>query len=220
MANRKGARVMEQNKVNLYKALAAFQQEVPHVYKGTEGYGYSYADWGQTLDTINPYMAKHGLGFTQPLDGTKLKTIVFHIESGESIESSVDIPQDVNLAKMNAFQVAGSAITYYKRYSLGSVLGLITDADQDAAGEQVKPKATKEVRDRKAESAAGPEPMGQSNDSLKNAKADINDELIRQGYNKTDTKVGFIEGVLGKATIDSIDDAILVANALDDNGKE
>lgn len=190
----------------LYKALAAFQQEVPHVYKGTEGYGYSYADWGQTLDTINPYMAKHGLGFTQPLDGTRLKTIVFHIESGESIESSVDIPQDVNLAKMNAFQVAGSAITYYKRYSLGSVLGLITDADQDAAGEQVKPKATKEIRDRKQESA---------DEILARAKETINKELEKQDYTRPDSKKAFIKRVLSKETIDSLDDAELVMQQLE-----
>lgn len=52
---------------------------------------------------------------------------------------------------------------------------------------------------------------------LARAKADINDELVKQGYNKTDTRVSFINGVLGKNSIDSIDDAILVANALDDN---
>lgn len=198
----------------LYKALAAFQQEVPHIYKGTEGYGYSYADWSQTLNTINPYMAKHGLGFTQPLDGKNLKTIVFHIESGESIESVVEIPQDVTLAKMNAFQVAGSAITYYKRYSLGSVLGLVTDSDLDASGEQVKPKATKEVRNRAEEAAAGSEPMGQS-DTLTRAKAAINDELVKQNYVTVDAKRAFINKVLSKDTIGSLEDAELVMQQLE-----
>lgn len=127
----------------LYKALAAFQAEVPNIYKNSTGYGYKFADLGEIDRIIKPLLIKHGLGYVQPLDGTKLKTIVFHVESGESIESTVDIPQDVQLAKMNVFQVMGSAITYYRRYSLSSTLGLITDEDADAAGEQTsvhKPK--------------------------------------------------------------------------------
>ena len=31
-------------KENIYKSLAAFQQEVQVIHKGTKGYGYSYAD--------------------------------------------------------------------------------------------------------------------------------------------------------------------------------
>lgn len=119
---------------NIYTALSAFQQEVPVIHKGTEGYGYSYADLATILETIEPLLAKHGLGFTQPLDGKSVKTILFHIESGDTIESSIDIPQDVTLAKMNQFQVLGSAITYLRRYSLASMLGLVTDKDTDASG--------------------------------------------------------------------------------------
>jgi ERF superfamily. len=39
---------------------------------------------------------------------------------------------------MNDFQVLGSAITYLRRYALSSALGLVTDKDTDAGGEQVK----------------------------------------------------------------------------------
>jgi len=42
---------------------------------------------------------------------------------------------------MNAFQVAGSSITYYRRYSLSSALGLVTDVDSDAKGEQTQAPA-------------------------------------------------------------------------------
>jgi hypothetical protein len=88
-------------------------------------------------------LEKHGLCFTQVLQGTSLKTIIFHIESGEQIESIIDIPQNVELKGMNAFQVLGSAITYLRRYSLSSALGLITDVDNDASGEQKKSVPTK-----------------------------------------------------------------------------
>ena len=40
------------------------------------------------------------------------------------------------LKGQNDFQVLGSAITYLRRYSLSSILGLVTDEDADAAGEQ------------------------------------------------------------------------------------
>ena len=117
---------------SIYKALADFQQEVPTIHKGTQGYGYSYADLPAIFEVINPLLKKHKLGFTQLLDGENLKTVKFHVTSGETIESSVHIQQDVQLAKMNAFQVLGSAITYYRRYSLSAALGLITDKDTDA----------------------------------------------------------------------------------------
>ena len=123
---------------NLFKALANFQQEVPVIHKGTEGYGYSYADLPTIFEKINPLMQKNGLGFTQLLEGNSIKTIIFHSDSGETLESSMEIPTDVQLKGMNFFQVMGSAITYYRRYALSSALGLVTDKDTDAAGEQVK----------------------------------------------------------------------------------
>lgn len=117
----------------LYKALADFQQEVPIIHKGTEGYGYSYADLPAILETINPLLKKNGLGFYQAVNEHILNTTIFHVESGESIESNIAIPQDVVLKGMNSFQVLGSAITYLRRYALSSMLGLVTEKDTDAA---------------------------------------------------------------------------------------
>jgi len=129
---------------NLFKSLASFQQEVPVIHKGTQGYGYSYADLPAIFEIINPLLAKNGLGFTQLIEGSSVKTIVFHIESGETIESVTAIPQNVSLAKMNEFQVLGSAITYIRRYALSSALGLVTDKDTDAGGQQIS-KESKQV---------------------------------------------------------------------------
>lgn len=124
------------NMKHLFKALADFQQEVPVIHKGTTGYGYSYADLPAIFDKINPLMKKHGLGFTQLLNGEFLDTVIFHIESGENIKSSVVIPVGVQLKGMNDFQVLGSAITYLRRYALSAALGLVTDKDTDASGVQ------------------------------------------------------------------------------------
>ena len=125
---------------NLFKSLAAFQQEVPVIHKATQGYGYSYADLPKIFEVINPILKKHGLGFTQQLtnnDGQNcLKTVIFH-ESGEFMESECMIPY-VQLKGMNDYQGFGSGVTYYRRYALSSALGLVTDKDTDASGEQVK----------------------------------------------------------------------------------
>ena len=119
----------------ILKKIAEFQQECPVILKETEGFGYSYADLPSIFKVINPILKKHGLGFTQLLDDENLKSIVFDIETGEQVVSSVHIQQDVQLAKMNPFQVLGSAITYYRRYSLSAMLGIVTEKDTDAAGE-------------------------------------------------------------------------------------
>jgi len=122
---------------NLGKALADFQFECPVIHKGTLGYGYSFADLPDIFDIIKPLLRKHGIGFSQPPQGKSLETIIYHVETGEEIRGLAEIPSDVELGKMNDFQVAGSAYTYFRRYSLASMLGIITDVDNDAAGEKV-----------------------------------------------------------------------------------
>jgi hypothetical protein len=127
----------------LFKSLAAFQQEVPVIIKNSQGYGYQFADLPAIFEVINPLMKKHGLGFTQTVNDSQLVTTIFHVESGESITGSANIPQGVQLKGMNDFQVLGSAITYMRRYHLSAMLGLVTDKDTDASGEQVKKQSTK-----------------------------------------------------------------------------
>jgi hypothetical protein len=123
---------------NLYKALAAFQVECPVIFKDTTGYGYTYADLPAIFKVIMPLLDKHGLGFTQILRDNGVETTVFHIETGESVTGHIVVPTDVELKGMNPYQVMGSAFTYYRRYALSSMLGIITDKDTDAQGEQVK----------------------------------------------------------------------------------
>lgn len=180
---------------NLYKSLAAFQSEVPTIKKNSSGYGYKFADLEEITNVIKPLMSKHGLGYAQPLDGTQLKTIVFHVESGESIESSVDLPQDVQLKGQNTFQTIGSGITYFRRYSLSSMLGLVTDEDADAAGEQIHQPVKQAI---KTEPVVAP---------ITSAKTELNDMLENYGYNNTVKKKAFILKVLGKSTVESVDEA-------------
>ena len=131
---------------HLFKSLAEFQQEVPTIHKATQGFGYTYADLPKIFEVINPLLKKHGLGFTQLINGTELITIVFHVESGETIESKTAIPQGVQLKGMNDFQVLGSAISYLRRYCISSILGIVSDKDTDAGGEQIKVEVKNETK--------------------------------------------------------------------------
>ncbi len=135
---------------NYYKALAGFQQECPVLLKDTDGYGYKYVDLTKIIHSINPLMKRHGLGFTQKLGTNKdtgqscLTTTIFHVASGESDSATVDIPL-VEMKGQNLYQAFGSGTTYFRRYALSSQLGIISDKDVDAYGEQVTPTAKKQL---------------------------------------------------------------------------
>jgi len=124
----------------LFKSLAAFQQEIKVIHKVSQGYGYKFADLPKIFETINPLMQKHGLGFSQLINTHEgqnyLVTIIFDCESGEKLESSTVIPI-VQFKAMNEYQSFGSGVTYFRRYCLSSILGLVTDEDRDASGTQV-----------------------------------------------------------------------------------
>ena len=135
---------------NYYKALAGFQQECPVLLKDTDGYGYKYVDLTKIIHSINPLMQKHGLGFTQMLGtnpesgNTCVTTTIFHIESGENNSSTVDVPL-VEMKGQNSYQSIGSGCSYFKRYQLSSALGIVSDKDTDAYGDQVKTNAKKQL---------------------------------------------------------------------------
>ncbi len=129
----------------IWQALSDFQNECPAINKGAKGYGYKYADLPSIMDVIQPLLRKHKLVLLQPLLNRSITTKLVHIPSGEYEISSIDIPDGVLLKGMNQFQSDGSAITYYRRYALSSMLGIVVDEDTDAAGTQVAAPAKKAV---------------------------------------------------------------------------
>lgn len=119
------------DKVKLFKAIAGFQQEAPVLLRDTDGYGYKYVTFDHIVAQIKPLLKKYNLGFSQIVEGRGLTTIIFHTESGESIEGTAEIP-DIDLKSLNKYQSFGAGITYYRRYALTSMLGLLSDKDIDA----------------------------------------------------------------------------------------
>lgn len=116
----------------LHKALAKAQSEFPLVKKEDSNpfFKSRYAGLPSVLEVALPVLHKNGLYLSQsPInDGERVgvKTRITHAESGEMLEDSFT----VTLSK-NDPQGAGSAITYCRRYSLVSMLGLNVDEDDD-----------------------------------------------------------------------------------------
>lgn len=119
-------------------ALKAFQEVAKNAFKEKSGYNYKYAPIDVILKENRPLMAKYGLCHIQSqtfIDGLVcISTRIMH-ESGEWIETTSQSPF-AQLKGMNDYQSIGSGITYLRRYSLSAALGIASDEDADAHGEQ------------------------------------------------------------------------------------
>jgi hypothetical protein len=119
---------------NLIQAIHNVQQTVGIIQKGSKAQVgtriYKYADLKDVWEAVKPVLAQNGLTVVQSPSiaqgGYSFVTTIHH-KSGESIKESMpfiigkDDPQSI-----------GSAITYYRRYMLMSMLGLVADDDTDA----------------------------------------------------------------------------------------
>lgn len=120
---------------NIFSAHIKMQSELSNVSKNADGYGYKYATLDNIIDHIRPVMAKHGLGYIQTTTTAEnghvgVTTRLIHT-SGEWVEDTMIAPLS-KLAKMNEYQVAGSIITYFRRYALSAMVGIASEDDNDA----------------------------------------------------------------------------------------
>ncbi|TFC63739.1 hypothetical protein E3O62_02620 [Cryobacterium sp. TMT2-15-1] len=206
--------VEKPNLAKLASALVKFQGVVPIIPKNKTAdagkYSYKFADLADIFTAIREPMMANGLAVTQELSGgkdgwTQLETIVWH-DSGEHKASLLDINTNGKSA-----QDAGSQFTYYKRYALGAALGIATEVDDDgkAAGAPNPP-----------EQSAPNDPEEPKEDVLARAKKKIFDELEVQGYGTAVGKKAFIVRVLKHSTIDTLDEADLVMDQLENEAAE
>lgn len=112
----------------LSKALVEFHKKVGKVIKDAKGYNYRYATLSNILDVIQDPLNECGLSVIQlPQGDHELVTILTHI-SGEFISNTSRMTP-----KQDDPQGRGSCITYQRRYSIGAVLCINIDDDDDAA---------------------------------------------------------------------------------------
>lgn len=115
--------------MKIYSQLAKFQQSVGTINKDSTGHNYNYASLDNIVAIITPFLKENNLGFTHTFEGTDIICTLFNTE-GETITSRASLPQEM-MRGMNASQSAGASITYFRRYTLSAILGLVTDEDTD-----------------------------------------------------------------------------------------
>jgi len=128
-----------ERKIDLYEALLKSQSEYPDIPKNRSG-RFKYVDLDALIKAVRPILNKNGVYFEQDevfvetSEGIRLAIItrLIHSKTGQATEFTSLVPtreEDFN-GKVTP-QVYGSAYTYFKRYSLGSKLGICTDDDTD-----------------------------------------------------------------------------------------
>ncbi|HWZ65598.1 MAG TPA: ERF family protein [Patescibacteria group bacterium] len=139
----------------LAPALVAFQGDLIPVEKSSTNpfFKSKYADLPTVMSAVQPILAAHKLAVTQFIThlegGSALRTILMH-ESGQYIEDVMPLL----LAKQDP-QGQGSAITYARRYSFMSVLGIVADEDDDGNKASMRQPAATPTPKKKINSPTG-----------------------------------------------------------------
>lgn len=92
-----------------------------------------YASLGAVISTSRPVLAKHGLAILQVpmVDDTvvSLRTTLVH-SSGQTLDGGT-MEMTIGTEGKSQVQIAGSIITYFRRYAWASVLGMHAEEDRD-----------------------------------------------------------------------------------------
>lgn len=122
--------------VKLAQALSKAQAEMPVVKMNAQNpfLKNKYADLGAVIETSRPVLGKYGLSISQfPIsigERVGVTTILMH-ESGEWLEDTLTFVV-TDSKGLSLAQSSGVVISYSRRYSWASVLGLYADEDVDA----------------------------------------------------------------------------------------
>lgn len=128
---------MSESIKNIATAQIALQSEIKDIAKDSTGYGYNYTSFDKLVQYLRPLLSKHGISFIQMPASNEyderigLSTLYMHT-SGEWIMNTIFSPI-LDSKGMNMYQSIGSAITYFRRYSLSSFVGIASEEDIDAA---------------------------------------------------------------------------------------
>lgn len=122
----------------IMSAIKEVQQHAGTIQKTSEGQvgtrKYKYANLNDTWDAVKPLLDSNDLVVIQSptanmgnMVGQYFMTRIYHTKSDEWIEEQMQM-----VMTRDDPQAMGSSITYYRRYMITSMLGLIPDDDNDA----------------------------------------------------------------------------------------
>jgi hypothetical protein len=120
---------------NIYQKLHEAKLEIGKVAKNAKNphFKNTYADLNALIEAVEPILLDKGLVLLQPIKEGKVFTIITDITNSYSIESYIDLTPGLTA------QALGSQITYFRRYTLSSLLTLqAIDDDGHTASQPVK----------------------------------------------------------------------------------
>lgn len=140
MTTRKTAQAEEPKPaLNIYQKLHLAKQSMGKVIKNATNphFKRSYADINSIIETVEPILMDCGLILMQPVIDNKVISRIIDIETGENVESSLELPAILDPQKLL------SCITYFRRGTLVSLLSLqAVDDDGETASKAPKAKPT------------------------------------------------------------------------------
>lgn len=130
----KPIKTIEQKLLDFQKKVTVIKKDAknPH-FKNT------YASLTQILSEVKPLLSECGLILVQPINDKGIGTSIMDSEGEHQLDSFIPLPTGLNPQQM------GSAITYFRRYTLASLLAL--EIDDDDANEASKPEVKAEAKD-------------------------------------------------------------------------
>jgi hypothetical protein len=105
---------------NVNEKLFKLQQEIGTISKDTSNpfYKSKYFDVNSLIKQLQPLLKKYRLLLLQPIEEDTVYTKIICIDGTGGVISALKLPEISDPQKI------GSAITYYRRYTLASLLGL------------------------------------------------------------------------------------------------
>lgn len=122
---------------NINQKLFDLQQEIGTISKDASNpfYKSKYFDINSLIKQLQPLLKKHRLLLLQPIEEDMVVSKLICIDGSGGVISGLKLPEISDPQKL------GSCITYYRRYTLSSLLGLqAEDDDANAASGLIKEK--------------------------------------------------------------------------------
>ncbi len=112
-------------KLNIYGKIFEAKKEIGKISKDNTNpfFKSKYFDINSLLEHVEPILQKHDLLLLQPIKSGCVVTEIRDASSDCFVSSSMELPNIQDPQKL------GSAITYYRRYTLQSLLGLQAEDD-------------------------------------------------------------------------------------------
>lgn len=122
--------------MSIYKKLFKVTSTMDKMTKDSKNpfFNSKYFDINQLIEAVRPALIREDLLLLQPIENNQVGTRIIDIETGEIVEAFLPLPD------LSDPQKIGACITYYRRFTLGSLIGIEAEDDDGNSIGSAKPK--------------------------------------------------------------------------------